>query len=46
MQFAECLMTGQTRAADFINRNPEHQLKSYSCVEPRRVQAILGRTMA
>ncbi|MCF6110949.1 hypothetical protein [Mesorhizobium muleiense] len=21
MQFAECLMTGQTKAADFINRN-------------------------
>jgi hypothetical protein len=45
MQFAECLMTGQTSAADFINRNPGHPLKKYSCVEPRRVQAIVGRTM-
>jgi hypothetical protein len=46
MQFAECLMTGQTKAADFVNRNPVYQLRKYSCVEPRRVQAILGRTMA
>ncbi|CAH2398539.1 hypothetical protein MES5069_200059 [Mesorhizobium escarrei] len=46
MQFTECLMTGQTKAADFINKNPGYQLKRYSCVEPRRVQAILGRTMA
>jgi hypothetical protein len=46
MQFAECLMTGQIKAAEFINKNPRYQLKKFSCVEPRRVQAVLGRTMA
>ena len=46
MQFMECLMTGQVKAADFINKNPRFQLEKYACVEPRRVQALLGRTVA
>jgi hypothetical protein len=46
MHFMECLKAGQVKAADFINKNPRYQLKKYACVEPRRVQAILGRTTA
>lgn len=46
VQFMECLMTAQVKAADFINKNTRYQLKKYACVEPRRVEAILGRTIA
>lgn len=46
MQFMECLMTARVKAADFINNTPRYQLNRYACVEPRRVEAILGRTIA
>jgi len=46
MQFMECMMQGQIKAADYIRQNPQYKLKRYACMEPRRVKAVLGRNQA
>ena len=43
---AQCIATSQAMMADFLHQNPGYQIKRLSCVEPRRLQAYLGRSQA
>ena len=46
MQHVACLTTGKSRPRTSSARIRRYRLKKYACVEPRRVRAILGRTVA
>lgn len=37
---------GQAAAADFINKNPEYEVKKYHCVKPEELYVVLGRNQA
>jgi hypothetical protein len=43
---AQCMATSQAMIADFVRQNPGYHIKGLSCVEPRRLQAYLGRSQA
>lgn len=46
MPHTQCMATSQQQAASWVGKNPAYKIKRYACVEPRAVQAILGRTQA
>ena len=46
MANAQCIATSQVLMADFLRQNPGYTIKGLSCVEPRRLQAVLGRMQA
>lgn len=43
---SQCEATSQQQAAAWIGKNPAYRIKRMGCVEPRAVQAILGRLQA
>ena len=43
---AQCIATSQALMADFLRQNPSYRIKGLSCIEPRRLQAYLGRSQA
>jgi hypothetical protein len=48
VDLAHCRRTchPQVMTADFLRQNPGYRIKGLSCVEPRRLQAYLGRSKA
>jgi hypothetical protein len=46
--WSECMSgpTAQVEVQKWLHEHPKRRLKKLACVEPRRVQAYLGRTQA
>jgi hypothetical protein len=46
MANSQCVATSQVLMAEFLRQHPGYKLKGLSCVEPRRLQTVLGRSQA